>query len=126
MALVNSGRNFLAEAVMNDSTPTFFDNGNAYLGVGTGSGAVAATDTQATFTAGVWKGMEATYPQRTDNVLTFRASFGAGDANQAWNEWGIANAASGGQLLCRKVESQGTKSGGTWVFTVTVPIGIGS
>lgn len=126
MALTNVGRNFIAEAIMNDSTPTFFDNTNAYLGVGTGSGAAAATDTQATFTAGVWKAQEATYPQRTDNVLTYRSSFGSGDANQAWNEWGLANGASGAQLLCRKVENLGTKAAGTWVLTATITVSIGS
>jgi len=70
--------------------------------------------------------METSYPTRTDNVLTFKSSFGSGDANFAWNEWGIFNDASAGTMLNRKVESLGTKSSGTWVLTVELTVSIGS
>ena len=119
MALTTTGRNFIAQAVMND-TPTFFDNANAYIGVGDSATAFSAaqTDLQAT-TNKLRKGMETGFPTRTDNVLTFKASFGDTEANWVWNEWGVFNAATAGVMLNRKVESLGTKAGGTWNLTVT-------
>lgn len=124
MALVNTGRDFIAQAIINDSTPTFFTNANARLGVGNSATAVTATDTDLIGTA-ARAGMEATYPQRTNNAITFRSSFGNGVAEFAWNEWGIFNAAAAGTMLSRKVESLGTKAAGqTWVLEVTFTITI--
>jgi hypothetical protein len=58
-------------------------------------------------------------------VLTFRASFGTSEANFAWNEWGIFNAATGGTMMTRKVESLGTKtSSQSWQITTTITVGI--
>jgi hypothetical protein len=73
------------------------------------------------------KGMEATYPQRTNNVLTFRAAFGTSEANFAWEEWGVFNAASSGVMLNRKVESLGTKQNTqSWEITVTLTLDHGA
>jgi hypothetical protein len=93
----------------------YLNNANARIGVGTSR------------TAGVFKAMDATYPQHTDSTgtsgsktITFRSTFASADANQAWAEWGIDN---GTRLLNRKVAANGTKaSGQTWQFTVTVTI----
>lgn len=123
MALTTAGRNFIAQAIINDS-PTFFTNSNAYIGVGDSTTAFSAahTDLQAA-TNKVRVGMEATFPTRTDNALTFKSSFGSAVGNFAWQEWGVFNASSGGVMLNRKVESLGTKaSGSTWVLTVTLTI----
>ncbi len=119
MALTTAGRNFIAQAIIND-TPTFFNNANANIGVGDNATAFSAaqTDLQAA-TNKLRKSMEVGFPTRTDNVLTFKASFGDAEANWAWNEWGVFNAASSGVMINRKVESLGTKSGGTWNLTVT-------
>jgi len=126
MALTNAGRNFIAQAIIND-TPTFFTNANARIGIGDSTTAFAATQTdlQAS-TNKLRKAMETGYPTRTDNLLTFKSSFGSGDGNFAWNEWGIFNDASAGTMLNRKVESLGTKSSGTWVLTVELTVSIGS
>lgn len=71
--------------------------------------------------------MDSTWPQRATNLLTFQSTFASGDANFAWNEWAVFNAASSGVMLSRKVESNGTKSSGqTWVFQVQLTIAIGS
>lgn len=111
-------------------TLTFFNNGNAYIGVGDSSTAAAATQTdlQAS-TNKLRKAMDATYPQHTDATtsgaasIVFRSTFGTSDANFAWAEWGVFNGSSGGRMLNRKVESLGTKaSGSTWVFTVTLSL----
>jgi hypothetical protein len=65
--------------------------------------------------------MDATYPQGAANVLTFRSTFATGDANWAWQEWGIFNASTAGTMLSRKVESLGTKTNTqTWQFTTTL------
>jgi superfamily II DNA or RNA helicase len=57
-------------------------------------------------------------------TITFQSSFGALQANYAWNEVSIFNSATAsiGRMLNRLVQSFGTKSGGTWSMTVTVTI----
>jgi len=124
MSLTNAGRDFIAQAIVND-TPTFFDNTNAYLGIGDSTTAFDVTQTDLQSVANkTRKGMDAIYPQRTDNELTFKATFGSDEANYVWNEWGIFNASVGGTMLNRKVESPnlGTKSGGQWVLTVILTV----
>lgn len=127
MALVNLARDIIADALIGGSDFTRFNNANAHLGVGDSSAAFAAsqTDLQAA-TNKHREPMDATYPQRATNVLTFRATFETADANHAWNEWGIFNAVSAGEMLNRVVESLGTKtSAATWEFTVTLTIALG-
>lgn len=124
MALTNAGRDFIAQAIVNDGSPTFFTNANAHIGVGDSTTAFSAsqTDLQAA-TNKVRKAMESTYPQRATNVLTLRSLYGTGDANFAWDEWGVFNASSGGTMLSRKVEALGTKtSAQSWQITVTLTV----
>jgi hypothetical protein len=121
MALTTAGATFLMKALINDS-PTFYTNANAYLGVGDSSTAFAVgqTDLQAA-TNKLRKGMEATYPTRSSNAVTFRALFGTSEANFAWAEWAVFNASSAGEMFSRKVEALGTKtSAAAWQFTVTL------
>jgi hypothetical protein len=128
MALVNAGRDFIANAIVNNGPPTFFTNANAHLGVGDSSTpyAAAQTDLQAP-TNKLRKAMEATYPQISSNVLTFRSLFGTGDANFAWNEWGVFNASAAGTMLNRKVESLGTKTAAqSWQLTADITVAIGA
>ena len=127
MGLTNAGRNFIAEALINDTSPTFYDNSNAFLGVGDDNTAFAVgqTDLQAVANK-VRVGMEATYPQRTDNVLTFRSVFGSGVGDFEWAEWASFNHTSAGDMLQRKVEALGTKASGSWQLTATITVSIGS
>ncbi len=114
------------------STPgqnlTFFDNTNAKLGVGDGTAAEAATQTDLQGTNKTRKAMDATYPTHTDgttvssNVITFQATFATGEANHGWKEWGTFNAASGGRMLNRKQVDLGTKASGTWTLQVTITL----
>jgi hypothetical protein len=123
MALTNNGAIEIAKAAIGDA-PTTLNNANAYLGVGDSSTAFAAsqTDLQAS-TNKQRKAMDATYPARTSNVLTFRSLYGTADANFAWAEHGIFNAATSGVMWSRKVESLGTKtSAQSWLLTVTVTV----
>lgn len=111
---------------------TFFNNGNAAIGVGDSSTAEAATQTdlQAS-TNKLRKAMEATYPTHTDGTtsgaasISFRSLFGTSDANWAWAEWGVFNSptAATGRMLNRKVAALGTKtSAESRQITVTITL----
>lgn len=123
MALTNAGRNFIAQAIINDSIPTFFDNSNAFLCIGDSSTAFAATQTDLQAeTNKIRKAMDAGYPTRTDNSITFKGTCASGEGNWTWNEWGIANASTGGVLLNRVVENLVTKVSGVCSLTVTLEV----
>lgn len=125
MPLTNAGRDFIAADIIGESV-TEFNNANAYLGVGDSTTAFAATQTNLqAATNKLRKAMEATYPTRSVNVLTFRSLFGTGDANFAWQEWGVFNNVTDGSgtMLSRKVESLGTKtSAQSWQLTATITV----
>lgn len=56
-------------------------------------------------------------------VMVAQATFGTGSANFAWNEWGFANAGSGGSMLNRKVAGLGSKtSSASWAFKAAAAI----
>lgn len=123
MALTNAGRNIIAAMVVGEAT-TDFNAANARIGVGDSATAFAAaqTDLQAA-TNKTRKAMNATYPTRATNVLAFQATFVEAEANYAWAEWGTFNAATGGDMLQRKVEALGTKpSTEQWRLTSTITI----
>jgi hypothetical protein len=127
MALTNAGRDVLA-SLLTGASSIHFDNANANIGVGDSTAAFSAeqTDLQAA-TNKFRKGMDVSYPTTVANILTFKSTYGPSEANFAWNEWGVFNAASGGTMLNRVVEYNGTKlSGQTWVFQVDLTISIDS
>lgn len=108
---------------------TFFNNANAHLGVGNGTTAAAATQTDLQGASKLRKAMDASQPAHTDGTtdgsddITFKSTFGTADANFAWEEWGVFNGSSAGRMLNRKVAALGTKtSSATWVFTVTLTL----
>jgi len=120
VGLTNAMRNHLAGLAIGTGTP--FNAANAYLGVGDSTAAFAATQTDLqAATNKLRKGMDASYPQVASNVITMRATFGTSEANFAWQEWASFNAASGGVMQQRKVESLGTKTSAmAWTLTVTI------
>jgi len=121
--LVNTGIGLLEDLLIG-AGGTVFNNANSHIGVGDSTTAAAAsqTDLQAA-TNKLRKAMEATFPSRASQTLSFKSVFGTSDANYAWEEFGIFNAAAAGTMLNRKVENKGTKaSGETWTITVTVTI----
>lgn len=111
---------------------TFFNNGNAAIGVGDSSTAAAATQTDLQAASNkLRKGMVATYPQHTDGVvvgaasIVFQSSFGSAEGNYVWAEWGLFNSptAATGRMLDRVVQANGTKSSGsTWTATATLSL----
>jgi len=123
MALTNTGRNLLADALNGDAI-TPYNAANAYIGVGDSNTAfnAAHTDLQAASNK-LRVAMDATFPTKAVNVLTYQATYTTGQANFAWNEWGIFNASSGGTMLCRKVESLGTKtSAQAWQINCAITV----
>jgi len=123
MALTNAGRDVIAAMILGEAT-TDFNNANSFLGVGDSTTAFAATQTDLqAATNKLRKAMQATYPSRATNVLTFRSLFDTADANFAWEEWGTFNASSGPTMLNRKVEALGTKtSAQQWQLTITLTV----
>jgi len=109
------------------------DNTHTRLGVGNSSTAENVADTDLKAAAGStnrwFMTMDATYPSVAAGVLTARSTFAAGDANFAWNEWGIWNSTSttdaNANMLNRKVEdpSLGTKtSAQSWQIAADITI----
>lgn len=127
MPLTNAGRDLLTERLFSASSAAL-DAANAKIAVGDSATAfsVAQTDLQAT-TNKMRKGMDGGYPTQVGNVLTLRSTYTGGEANWAWQEWGVFNASSGGRMVNRLVEYNGTKlTGQTWVMQVTLTVNIGA
>lgn len=114
---------------------TYFNNGNASIGVGNSTAAAVNTQTalQANSSRRYFKGMEATFPTHTTGTastgtlnIVFKSLFSTAQANFAWQEWGVRNSTlstGAGRLLNRKVQSLGTKStAATWALTVTLSL----
>lgn len=119
MPLTNTGRDHISAKIIGEAA-TDFTNANARIGVGNGTTAFAAAQTDLQGASKLRKGMDATYPQRTANVIVFRATFGSAEANFDWEEFGIFNAAAAGTMLNRKVQAMGSKvAGQVWELTVT-------
>lgn len=120
--LLNEGITLLLNLLVG-AGGTAYNNANTRIGVGDNTTAAAATQTglQAA-TNKAWKGMDTGYPTVSGQAVTFRATFGPGDANYNWKEFTIVNASSdSGTNLNRKVEDHGTKvSGDSWVATATI------
>ena len=130
MPLTNQALEIIADAVIGGSAFTKFDNQNAYLEVGNGTAAFDPAQTDLQGSSKVRKPMDAGFPlrgalidgeQRGPNVITFQATFSNEDANFEWREWGVFNAATGGQMLNRLVEDMGRKtSAATWQLLVDI------
>ena len=122
--LVNTGLTDIGNGLTSSGLATPYTNANANIGVGDSSTAasVSQTDLQAASNK-LRKVMDATYPTVSNGVYTFRSTFATSDANFAWAEWAVFNAASTGRMLNRAVASLGTKtSAQSWQFTCTITV----
>jgi len=115
--LLNTGIDRIWDLVAGDSA-AHFDNSNATIGVGNSDTAAQATDTDLIGASKTYKAMEATYPTSTTQKITFKSSFGSGDANYDWEEWVVKCSV----CLNRKVESLGSKTTGTWTLEVDITL----
>lgn len=120
---LNEGLQELIDIICGLGTPTKWDNTNARLGVGDSNAAESASQTglQAA-TNKTFKAMDTGYPQRSNQTAEWRATFGSADANYAWEEYTVVNAADDtGKNLNRKIASKGTKSSGeTWTLSLQI------
>lgn len=111
---------------------TGFNNANAFIGVGDSSTAEAATQTDLqAATNHFYKAMNATFPSRASQTVTWQSDFTSAEANWVWAEWTIAagaTSASGSGFLLgttnlnRKVQALGTKATGTWTLSGQVTL----
>lgn len=125
MALTTVGINHIVNAVAGIATP--FNATTARLGVGNGTTAFVASQTDLQGTSKLRKAMDTGYPKVTPPVITFKSTFQPDEANFPWNEWGIFNAETGGIMLNRVVEGNGTKQNNqTWVLEVAITFTIGN
>lgn len=119
---LNEGIQELWDLACGLGTPTAFNNASAQTGVGDSTVAEAATQTDLQAAVNkTYKAMDATYPSRSAQTVSFRSTYGSADANYAWAEFIVRNGATALKDLIRKVSAQGTKtSGQTWELTVQV------
>lgn len=123
--LLSEGVTELLKLACGISGAKAFSNGNAYIGVGDGTTAANASQTGLVGTNKSYAPMDATYPQVSGNVMTFRATFGPEQGNHGWREFTVANGNSDSAInLNRKVESaQRVKaSPDTWVIQLQITI----
>lgn len=122
MGLTNAGRDLIAQMVAGEAVNAW-DAAHAYIGAGSGNAVFAAGQTDLQGASKTRKAMDGGYPQRVGNVVTYRATFGLGDGNWAWEEWAVFNAAAAGVMLQRKAESLGTKTAAhSWQITVELTL----
>ena len=123
MPLTSAGVTFLAQAAI--GLGNSFNAANARIGVGNGAASFSAGQTDLVGTSTLRRPMDDGYPTIDGPTVTFKSTFAPSEANFAWNEWGIFNAANGGVMLNRAVESNGTKQPNqTWVLEVAVTFAI--
>jgi hypothetical protein len=120
---LNEGLGELIDLICGLGSPTKWDNTNARLGVGDSNTASdpAQTGLQAT-TNKAFKAMDDTWPQRVNQTVEWRATFGSTEANYNWQEYTVVNANNDtGKNLNRKVSDKGTKaSGETWTLSLQI------
>lgn len=123
MPLTTAGITHIANALVGQGTP--FNTANAFIGVGDGSGIFAAAQTDLQGTNKFRKAMDSGFPVAAAPKITFKSTFQPSEANFAWAEWGVFNASTGGVMLCRTVEANGTKlSNQTWVLEVEITMAL--
>lgn len=120
-SLLNIGINELWDILIGDSSDVF-SNAEATIGVGNDSTAADPVQTDLLGGSNNYQEMDATYPQRASQTLTFRATFETGDANFDWREFVIKQNTSG-KCLNRKIFDQGIKTiTETWLVTLVVTL----
>jgi hypothetical protein len=128
MTLTSIGKSVIAHAITGDigtgKTYKAFDTADACLGVGDGTTAFAASQTNLQGTNKLRKNVD-TAPafSNSDTTVTFVATFTTAEANYAWQEDGIFNALTAGEMLTRNVAYLITKTSSvSVVFTKTLTI----
>jgi len=119
---LNEGLQAIINLICGLASPTPWNAANARLGVGDSTTAEDPSQTGLLGTNKYWKGMDSGYPTRSAQTAIWRATYGGTEANFAWNEFTVVNAADDtGINLNRKVSPKGTKSAGeTWTLELQI------
>lgn len=126
--LTASGRSRLADLIVGEATG---DLAEGFVRLGVGDNQDSADPANTNLSEGsneYYQIMDEDFPDSTDGVVTFVATFDDDDANFSWQCWGIdvddAGSVVAGStpvdLFNRKVFNFGEKDGGTWQLTVTI------
>jgi len=118
---LNEGLAVVGDLIIGAGSPTNY--ASAYIGVGDSDTAAAATQTalQAA-TNKAYAAMDSTFPKRTNQTLSFKATFGAGTGSFAWKEVTVINSSTdAGANLNRKTGDWGTK-GASDSYSIQVDI----
>jgi hypothetical protein len=101
-----------------------FNKNNSYIGVGDGTTPASGDQTGLLGANKLYKAVDPTYPQVNAQTITYRATYGSGEAAFAFQEFTIANGDSDNAVnICRKVESHGTKAlNDTWVVSLSITL----
>lgn len=132
-ALVTAGRQRLSDLITGSGQA--FTTTRGMIGVGNGNAATTAGMTALQGASQLYKAIDGA-PGSSSGVITAAATFLAGEASFAWEEWCMAVAAaapvtnssfntatSSGVMLNRKAEALGTKgSTAVWTLSVTATI----
>ncbi len=115
--VVSAGLNFICDRMEGTSEAVM-----SHMGLGSGTTAAAAGDTDLGSLLGSREALDSTTV--SSNTITYVSSFEAGDATGAVTEAGIFNASTSGTMLCRVVFSEINKAADdtmsvTWVITLT-------
>lgn len=122
------GASALWDCLINAS-PTAPNFASATAAIGVGDSTTAAAASQTGLQASSNKTYKAATISHTDGTSSsaatssWTATFGASDANYAWEEWGIFDNTTPTRMLNRKVESLGTKvNGESWTVTIQLTL----
>ena len=120
--LLNEGIQYLEDIIAGiEGSPVLWDSANARVGVGDNETVADPDPTVLESVSGEYAMMDATYPSRSGQTLSWRGTFGDGFAEYAWEEFVVDNGAVSGKTLNRKVTSKGTKGAGeAWTLTVEI------
>lgn len=120
--LLHEGISTLLGLLCAIGSETAYSNANARIGVGNDGTAPADTQSGLLGASQLYKGMNASYPQKSgDHDIVFQSDFVSGEAEWAWLEESIDNGSTPNKNLCRQNTSLGTKPAGqTWRITGTI------
>ena len=137
--LVTVGLSLITNLLIGGTTAGSIKNAQAIVGVGATATAANIADTAlgSDGASAYYQQADATYPSKSNGVMTTVSTFASGNGNFAWAEWcwasctsgsitggaTLASVATGVVMWNHKIQSLGTKSSGAaWVFTSTITL----
>jgi hypothetical protein len=121
--LLNEGVNEMWKLIAGlGGTP--FSNANSYIGVGDSTTVASGEQTGLLGANKLYKAVDPTYPQVNAQTITYRATYGSGEAAFGFQEFTIANGDSDSAInICRKVEDHSAKPlADTWVVSLSITL----